>query len=101
MGGGTPESGHERVGFRILADASLCVTLLAVLLLHFKETLALSGCEVLNETKLQWLLIGSNFGVLVAAANMELFHRLHSFVRRSQLIGIIERLTKQSVSERP
>ena len=73
--------------FRILADCSLCVTLLIVLMLHFKDELA--ECEFLSEDKLQVILITVNFVLLFLAANQELFRRLFSLYHQSNLVGIL------------
>lgn len=74
--------------FRILSDCSLFITLLIVLVLHFKDTLV-TGCEWLTETKLQWILIGLNFVFLFLAVNQEMLRRLFMLYRQSQLVGIL------------
>lgn len=74
--------------FRILSDCSLFVTLLIILVLHFKDNLNI-GCEWLTERILQWILIGLNFVFLFAAANQEMLRRLFMLYRQSQLVGIL------------
>lgn len=74
--------------FRILSDCSLFITLLIVLVLHFKDTLV-TGCEWLTEFKLQWMLISANFIFLFLAANQEMFRRLFMLYEQSQLVGIL------------
>ena len=74
--------------FRILSDCSLFITLLIVLVLHFKDTLV-TGCEWLTEVKLQWILISANFVFLFLAANQEMLRRLFMLYQQSQLVGIL------------
>jgi serine/threonine protein kinase len=73
--------------FRILADSSLLITLLIVLVLHFKAELGV--CESLTEENLEWILIGSNFVLLFVAANQELLRRIFSLYFQTNLVGIL------------
>jgi hypothetical protein len=74
--------------FRILSDCSLFITLLIVLVLHFKDALV-DSCEWLTEFKLQWILISANFVFLFLAANQEMLRRLFMLYQQSQLVGIL------------
>jgi serine/threonine protein kinase len=76
--------------FRILADSSLVITLLIILVLHFKTHLYdEGGCEQLTEQNLQWALIFVNFVLLLAAASQESLRRAYNIYRTTQLLGIM------------
>ena len=74
--------------FRILADCSLFITLLIVLVLHFKDNLDLE-CEYLTNYKLKCILIGVNFILLILGANQELLRRCLKLYRQTNLVGIL------------
>ena len=79
--------------FRITADCSLFITLLIVLVLHFKDefnNLMISkGCEFLTLNILQWILVGVNFVVILVGASQELLRRLFKFYHQTNLVGIL------------
>ena len=74
--------------FRILADSSLVVTLLIMLVLYFKDHLQDEGCEQLTEGNLETALILVNFVLLLVAASQEGVRRLYQKYR-TQLLGIM------------
>ncbi len=59
--------------FRMLVDASLFVTLLCILVLHFRKDLR---CEFLDEITVGYILITVNFVLLLLAGSQTLIRRL-------------------------
>eukprot|EP01052_Picozoa_sp_SAG31_P039651 SAG31_NODE_5544_length_2467_cov_1.224240_1_plen_135_part_10 len=82
-------------GIRILTDFSLFLTMLCVLMLHFKGSL---GCEFLNTPVLGAVMIALNIVLVAVACNQDLVRRGLNFYRAAQLAGAMynpsERLSR-------
>eukprot|EP01052_Picozoa_sp_SAG31_P020378 SAG31_NODE_1528_length_8003_cov_1.749620_7_plen_436_part_01 len=71
-------------GIRIVTDFSLFLTMLSVLMLHFKDSL---GCEILNEPILGSILIILNTVLVAIACNQDLLRRGISLYYSTQESG--------------
>ena len=80
---------------RMCADTALFFTLLCLLILHFRDSLATESedtrdesCEVLTEQSVGWILIALNFVCLLLAVLHEFVLRMLSVYGEMELLGI-------------